>query len=679
MDDEQGARQDGTTHVSPVEHDRRLHGAHAQDASRARKLVRRVTDPPRRVMRETTRPSLAHPALLPGLGVESTDKDFRTNRAVFVVAAVLTGAFIVWGVLGTDSLTVASGLALGWVSSSFGWMFSVLTLAVFGFMLWLGLGPYGAIRLGRDDEEPEFSRMSWIAMLFAAGMGIGLLFFGPYEPLTYFLDLPPAFEDLEPGSNPAMLAATSQAMFHWGPMAWSYYALVGGAIAYAAYRKGRSPLMSSLLEPIFGARTHGWAGAVIDVAAIVVTLFGTAVTLGIGALQIGRGLELVAGIGPLGNGAVVAIICALTVVFIVSAVSGIKRGIRALSNTAMVLTGLLGLFVLVVGPTAFVLAFVPSALASFVGDTFTLAAQSAATSDDASVFMNAWTTYYWAWWVAWTPFVGIFVAKISRGRTLREFVTTVILAPSLVTLVWFGVVGGTTMRLEQEGAAISERESPQDMLFGLLDALPLSGVTAVVAMVAIIIYFVTSADSAALVMGSLSQRGRPEPSPWVTITWGLALAGIAVVMLLVGGQRALDGLQSLVIVTALPFAFVLVLVMVAWSKDLARDPLVLRRRYAREAIRLGVAQAIEDHGDDFVFAAGPTEPHQPSAGDWLDTDDPALTQWYEEHDGDGSSGADEELAAEPEDGARLVPAEQPARPPAERGGPPQEDDDGERR
>lgn len=600
-----------------------------RDESRTRRLVRRVTDPPRRVLRETTSPSLSHPALLPGIGVEDTGKDFSTDRAVFVVAGLLTGAFIVWGIVATDSLTVASAAALGWVSSSFGWMFSLLTVVVFGFMLWLGYGRYGSIRLGRDDEKPEFSRTSWIAMLFAAGMGIGLLFFGPYEPLTYFLDLPPAFADLSPGSNPAMMAATAQTMFHWGPMAWSYYALVGGAIAYAAYRKGRSPLMSALLEPIFGARTHGWAGAVIDVAAIIVTLFGTAVSLGIGALQIGRGLELVAGIGPLGNGSIVAIICVLTVVFIVSAVSGIKRGIRALSNTNMVMTGLLGLFVLVVGPTAFLLAFVPSALATFVGDTFTLLAQSSATSDDAQVFMDTWTTYYWAWWVSWTPFVGIFVAKISRGRTLREFVTTVILAPSLITLVWFGIVGGTTMRFEQEGAGISGADSPQDMLFQLLDQLPLSGVTAIVAMIAIVIFFVTSADSASLVMGSLTQRGRPEPSHGVTVTWGLGLAGIAIVMLLVGGQQALDGLQALVIVTALPFAFVLMLVMVAWAKDLARDPLVLRRRYAREAIRLGVTQAIEEHGDDFVFAAGATEPHQPSAGDWLDTDDPALTDWYD--------------------------------------------------
>ncbi|MBD8077996.1 BCCT family transporter [Cellulosimicrobium arenosum] len=601
-------------------------------SSRTARLVRRVTEPPRRVMRETTKPSLAHPALLPGIGVESTGKDFTTNRAVFVVAAILTGAFIVWGIVGTESLTTASDAALGWVSSSFGWMFSLLTVVVFLFMLWVGYGRYGSVRLGRDDEQPEFSRISWIAMLFAAGMGIGLLFFGPYEPLTYFLDLPPAFADLEPGSNAAMFAATAQTMFHWGPMAWSYYALVGGAIAYGAYRKGRSPLMSSLLEPIFGARTHGWAGAVIDVAAIIVTLFGTAVSLGIGALQIGRGLELVTGVGPLGNGAIVAIITVLSVVFIISAVSGVKRGIRALSNTNMVMTGLLGIFILVVGPTAFLLAFVPSALSTFVGDTFVLLAQSSATSEDAYVFMDTWTTYYWAWWVSWTPFVGIFVAKISRGRTLREFVTTVIIAPSLVTLVWFGIVGGTTMRLEQEGAGISRAQSPQDMLFRLLDQLPLSGLTAVVAMIAIVIFFVTSADSASLVMGSLSQRGRPEPSRWVTITWGVALAGIAVVMLLVGGRQALDGLQALVIVTALPFAFVLMLIMVAWAKDLARDPLVLRRRYAREAIRLGVTQAIEEHGDDFVFAAGATAPDQESAGDWLDSHDPALTEWYEPHE-----------------------------------------------
>src|SRR5690606_25753925 len=298
------------------------------------------------------------------------------------------------------------------------------------------------------------------------------LFYGPYEPMTYFLDLPPAYESLDPGSNPAMHAALVQTIFHWGPMAWAYYALVGGAVAYAAYRKGRSPLISSLLEPIFGERTKGWLGAVVDSFAIIVTLFGVAVSLGIGALQIGRGVEIVTGTGPLGNGALIGIIAVLSAAFIVSAVSGVKRGIRALSNINMVVAGLLGLFVFVVGPTAFLLNLFQGTLLQFVGDAFRLMAQTAATAPDAQAFMDGWTTYYWAWWVSWTPFVGLFIARISRGRTLREFVTTVIVMPSAVCLTWFTILGGTSMWMEQANGALSSAESPQDMLFALLHELP---------------------------------------------------------------------------------------------------------------------------------------------------------------------------------------------------------------
>lgn len=591
----------------------------------------------RRLLRKVTDPDVTHPALLPGVGVEQTGKDFSTHRVVLGVAAAFVVAFVVWGVVGPDSLTSVSSAALTWVSDSLGWLFSLLTVVVLAFMLWVGFGRYGSIRLGRDDERPEYSRFSWIAMLFAAGMGIGLLFYGPYEPLTYMLDLPPAFSGIAPGSEEAMRAAMAQTLFHWGPMAWSYYALVGGAVAYAAYRKGRNPLMSALLEPIFGARTKGWLGSVVDVLAILVTLFGTAVSLGIGALQIARGVEIVGGIGPVGNGVVVGIIAVLGAAFITSAVSGVKRGVRALSNINMVMTGLLGVFVFLVGPTAFILTFVPSSVATFIGDLPALISQSAVTSgspdpgsdEAAREFMRTWTTYYWAWWVSWTPFVGLFIAKISRGRTLREFVTTVIIAPSVVCLLWFGVVGGTTMRLEHQGS-LAASATPQDKLFALLDALPLGAVTAVVAMIAIVIFFVTSADSASIVMASMSQRGRPEPSRGVTIGWGVALAVIAAVLLVGGGQQALDGLQALVIVAAVPFVVVLVLIMASWAKDLARDPQVLRRRYAVEAIRIGVTQGIEEHGDDFRVAVAHTEPHERSAGDWLDTDDPALTQWYDE-------------------------------------------------
>jgi choline/carnitine/betaine transport len=601
--------------------------------------------------RKNTGKTTDHPALLPGLGVESTHSSFGTSWGVFAFAAVLVVGVIIWGAAGPASLAAASSAGLAWVSGSFGWLFGLLTCTVFGFMMWLGFGRYRNIRLGQDDEKPEFSTGSWLAMLFSAGIGIGLLFYGPYEPMTYFLDLPPAYETLDPGSNPAMHAALVQTLFHWGPMAWAYYALVGGAVAYAAYRKGRTPLISSLLEPIFGERTKGPLGAVVDSFAIIVTLFGVAVSLGIGALQIGRGVEIVARTGPLGNGAIIGIIALLSVAFIVSAVSGVKRGIRALSNINMVVAGLLGIFVFVVGPTAFLLNLVQGTLMRFVGDAFRLMGQTAVTQPGAQAFMDSWTTYYWAWWVSWTPFVGLFIARISRGRTLREFVTTVIVTPSAVCLVWFTVLGGTSMWMERTSGALSSAESPQDMLFTLLRELPAGTFTSIVAMVSIVIFFVTSADSGSIVMASLSQRGNPNPSPWVTVVWGVALAAIAGVLLVGGGSVALNGLQSLVIITALPFAVVVILVMVAWGKDLARDPQTLRRRYAREAIVQGVRTGIEKHGDDFVVGVVRTEGDDQGAGAWLDSDDPALTEWYrpEGDDGDGDPAAGQDTGAdEPE-------------------------------
>ncbi|MBO0922518.1 BCCT family transporter [Cellulomonas sp. zg-ZUI222] len=598
-----------------------------------------------RILQEVTSPSTVgtpHPALLPGIGVEQTHRRFSVDTVVFAVAAALVAGVIVWGVANPSGLAAFAGAGFDVVTQDFGWFFSVLTVVVFGFMMWVGFGRHRAVRLGQDDEGPEFSTVSWITMLFSAGMGIGLLFYGPLEPMTFFTDLPPAFAaSTEAGSNAAMHVALAQTTFHWGPIAWAYYALIGGAVAYAAYRKGRVPLMSALLEPIFGARSHGLLGKVVDVFAIVVTLFGTAVSLGIGALQIGRGVEVVGGIGALGNAALVGIIAVLAVAFILSAVSGLKRGIRALSNINMALAGALGLFVLVTGPTVLLLNLIPGALMTFVGELPTLMAQSAATAPDAQEFMSAWTTYYWAWWVSWTPFVGLFIAKISRGRTLREFVTAVIVVPSAVCLVWFTVVGGTTMWFEQTGAGISQAESGQDMLFLLLDELPFGALTSVAAVISIVIFFVTSADSASIVMASLSERGNPEPRRWTTVLWGVALATIAAVLLVGGGQVALTGLQSLMIVAALPFAVVIIFVMVAWAKDLARDPLTLRRRYAREALEQGVRAGIEEHGDDFVVGVVATEPDE-GAGAWLDTDDPVLTDWYqpEGEDGQGTDDRD---------------------------------------
>ncbi len=585
-------------------------------------------DAAKRILHEVNTPYGVHPALIPGIGVDDTGKKFSTNWWVFVITAAFAVGFVVWGLLDTVGMGTFSTKALNGVSSGFGWLFSLLTIAVFFFMLIVSISQRGRIVLGADDEKPEFSTVSWVAMLFSAGMGIGLLFYGPYEPLVYFMAPPSGFSG-EAETRDAMLHAMAQTMFHWGPMAWAYYALVGGAIAYVAYRRARSPLISSIFDPIFSQKTKGPVGTVIDIFAIIVTLFGTAVSLGIGALQIARGIEIVGGIGPVGNGIIIAIIAVLTCAFILSAVSGVKRGIRVLSNINMLMVAILAAFVFIGGPTLFLLNFIPSSGVAFFNDLTTMMQRSPVDGAETAEFMKTWTTYYWAWWVSWTPFVGMFIAKISRGRTIRQFTFVVMIVPSIVCLIWFGIFGGTAMRMEEGGAGLSQAEDSQDILFSLLGNLPIPLVTSVIAMVAVIIFFVTSADSASIVMGQMSQRGNPQPTKWVTITWGVALSAIATTLLLAGGRDALTALQALVTVSALPFAFVIIGIMFAWWRDLSTDPLILRNRFAEVAIEEGIKRGIEEHGDDFVFEASATAPDE-GAGAWLDTENPELTEWYDD-------------------------------------------------
>lgn len=570
-----------------------------------------------------------HPALLPGISAPESNKRFGIDGWILGIAGAFVVALIVFGIVDAESLGRLSNTAVTWVSRDTGWLFSALTVAVFVYMLVVGYSKKGRIKLGADDDEPEFTTLSWIAMLFSAGMGIGLLFFGPYEPLAFFLNPPPAFSGVEAGTTQAMYGAIAQTVLHWGPFAWSYYALVGGAIAYSTYRRGRLPLISAILEPIFSERLQVPLGRVIDIFAILVTLFGTAVSLGLGALQIGRGIEIVGGIGKLGNAAIVTIMVVLTVAFIFSAVSGVKKGIRILSNVNMFLAISIGIFVFIAGPTLFILNFLPSAVTSFFTDLGPMLTVSSSTSPAAAEFMASWTTYYWAWWVSWTPFVGMFIARISKGRTLREFVTVVIVIPSIVCLLWFSVMGGTSMWMESQGMNISGAEASQDVLFRVFDNLPGTMIVSIVAMISLGVFFVTSADSAALVMATITEKGRAKPSKPITIMWGLALAGTAVTLLIAGGEDTLSALQALVTVSALPFAIILIALMVAWWKDLSTDPLVLRQEYATVAIDQGVRQGIREHGDDFVFSAGAVEPKN-GAGAWLDTEDPALTEWYEE-------------------------------------------------
>jgi len=541
-----------------------------------------------------------HPVLDIPVEQEAYTRSRGVDWAVFVVTAVIAVAFLVWGFVGTESLATASSNALGWVMDNTGWLFVLTASGFVVFVLWLALGRYGTIPLGRDDDEPEFNAVSWVAMMFSAGMGIGLMFFGVAEPLAHFTSPPPG---TGPAGNPdAVQTAMATTLFHWTVHPWAIYAVVGLAISYGVYRKGRLQLISAAFEPLLGSRAHGPWGKVIDMLAIFATLFGSAASLGLGALQIRSGLQIVAGIGETGNAILIVIIAVLTAAFVLSAVSGIARGIQWLSNINMVLAVLLALFVFVVGPTVFILNLLPTSMGSYFADIAMMSARTGAEGPDVNTWLQSWTIFYWAWWISWTPFVGMFIARISRGRTIRQFVAGVLLVPSLVSLVWFAVFGGSAIDVQQSGVDLAGEGGVEAQLFGLLEQYPVATVGSILVMVLVAIFFVSGADAASIVMGSLSERGTIKPGRGTVVFWGVATGAVAAVMLLVGGADALTGLQTITIIAALPFVLVMVGLAVALVRDLRRDPKVVRRQYAAEAVQQAVVTGVTQHGDDFVIA-----------------------------------------------------------------------------
>jgi choline/carnitine/betaine transport len=388
--------------------------------------------------------------------------------------------------------------------------------------------------------------------------------------------------------------------------------VVGLAIAYGTFRKGRRQLISSTFVPLLGKRAEGGAGKVIDILAIFATLFGSAASLGLGALQIRSGMQIVGGIGQVGNALLIGIIAVLTAGFVLSAVSGVAKGIQWLSNFNMVLAIGLALFVFVAGPTLFVLDLLPTAIAAYFGDLPQMVGRTNAQGGEVATWLSYYTVFYWAWWISWTPFVGMFIARISRGRTIRQFVTGVLLVPSLVSLVWFAVFGGSAIKLQMDGVDIYGAGGVEAQLFTMLENFPWATFTSIVVMVLVAVFFVSGADAASLVMGTLSQNGALEPKRAVVIFWGVATGGVAAVMLLVGGADGLNGLKTITIVAAVPFALVMVGLCVALWKDLAHDPLIVRATYAKAAVEEAVVVGVTEHGDDFRLAV---EQDTPGTGD----------------------------------------------------------------
>jgi choline/glycine/proline betaine transport protein len=549
---------------------------------------------------------------------------FEMHPTVFPSAAAIILVMLAAAVLLPGGVGEVFDSIQAWIVKTFGWLY-VLTMSGFlVFALWLGFGRYGHVKLGADDEKPEFGRLPWFAMLFSAGMGIGLVFWSVAEPVYHFLSPPEARgNDLD-----AARTAMALTIFHWGLHPWALYAVVSAALAYFGFRRGHALSFRSVFHPLIGERVNGPIGDAIDILAVVATLFGVATSLGLGAMQVNAGLNFLLGV-QISTPVQIALIAGITAVATVSVVRGLDAGIRRLSELNMAIAGFLLLFVIVAGSTLFFLNALVENLGaylqrlpynSFWTGTFE--------SESGRSWLGSWTVFYWGWWIAWSPFVGMFIARVSRGRTLREFISGVLLVPTAVGIVWLTAFGSAALHqtthpgendlpgteypvavttedgafVAESGEAIATGELPvgpddpiaqetrpltvaefvtepvlneshtdtvdniATVLFVLLDAYPLETLTWTLATLCIVLFFVTSSDSASMVIDIIASGGNPDPPVGTRLFWAITEGAVASILLLAGGLRAL---QTASITAALPFTVVLILMCVSLAKGLA--------------------------------------------------------------------------------------------------------------
>ncbi|MCB7136528.1 BCCT family transporter [Cellulosimicrobium marinum] len=521
---------------------------------------------------------------------EESERSGRPYGPVFYPAAGLILLFVLTTVLFTDAVTSVMETLQQDVIGVFGWYYVLIVAAFVVFSVWMGVSRFGDIILGKDEEEPLFRLPVWFAMLFATGMGIGLVYWGVAEPLSHYVSPKPGVE----GSDAVLAqAAMGQSFLHWGIHAWAIYVVAGLALAYAIHRKGRPVSIRWALEPLLGDRVKGWLGNVIDVVAIIGTVFGVATSLGFGVLQIAAGLGYLDVVEP-GLALEIGLIAAITAVATLSVVSGLGKGIKWLSNGNMMLAGAVAVVVLVLGPTLFLLREWVQSLGYYLQNFVRLTFDTTAFQGDVGLeWQSSWTIFYWGWWISWAPFVGVFIARISRGRSVREFVLGTLLVPTIVTTLWFAIFGGSGLEREitEPGSMLDDGAVNQDTaLFQLLGDLPLGTLLSVAAILLIVVFFVTSSDSGSLVVDMLASGGNPNPPTWSRVFWAVVEGLLAIALLLAGG---LEALQTAAILIALPFSVVLIGMAVSTIKALRVEHAAMLRVERRQA-RAALAEQVTD-------------------------------------------------------------------------------------
>ncbi len=479
----------------------------------------------------------------------------------------VTGVLVmaIWAIAAPAQAESVIGTGVGWVVDWFGWFYIVLTTAVLGFVFFLALSRYGSVKLGPDHSKPQFSTFAWASMLFAAGIGTDVMFYAVAEPVSQYLAPPTG----DPETVAAAREATVWTLFHYGISGWGLYALMGMALGYFTYRAGLPLAVRSALYPIFGRRIDGSLGHAVDTAAVLGTIFGVATSLGIGVVFLNEGLNVLFGV-PVGLGAQIALVVLAVVMAAVSATTGVDKGIRILSQLNVILALGLAAWVLVTGRTGFIL----NAVVMNVGDyTQSFAGKTLETFafEGASEWMSLWTLFFWAWWIAWASFVGLFLARISRGRTIRQFVAGTMIIPFSYVVMWISIFGNAALdRIRSGDRAFADEAfaSPEAGFYALLQDYPLAGAVIALSVFVGLLFYVTSADSGALVMGNLSSQLRSvqdDAAPWLRIVWASTTGLLTIAVLAVNGIYAL---QYATVIFGLPFAFVVVLVMLGLWKAL---------------------------------------------------------------------------------------------------------------